>query len=461
MHRVTPEITTSLSPEFHWLKDKKESIRFLGPLADFFDGDVSFFIPSQQTKLSRQKLDGTWCIKGSNKGMDVAVIWSDFRVKGASISKSVATTVVAFLAEIESTTMPLLISMNTMGVRFMEGRTIFAPAFSILPAIKNYQKKHFVLTLTQGNVLGIGALIYGMGHYRLAISEGACINLAGPEVCKMVFGQNTKFEDISSTEVQFKQTGLIHEMEPDIDAALQRIQQLFHTFFKDQTHQELSVVVPPIETPECGVEKNVIDMMSNISDSWLELFVGYDDRVRVFVATLHGCQFGVLMNPPGNPNNMARERTLSLWSEALNIFEELQLPVLSLFDTPGADPRVDGSNRLIIQKLIEVSDQIIEYPYEKLGIAIGRFYGGACVLGIPKIFGSKACFALEGSSAGVMHDSIIDHLLSSSVKLKKQWSEVAATQTADMQDMIDAGIIDRVIKKSAMKDIILGYLLQL
>jgi hypothetical protein len=55
---------------------------------------------------------------------------------------------------------------------------------------------------------------------------------------------------------------------------------------------------------------------------------------------------------------------------------------------------------------------------------------------------------VEGAKMGVMDSKIITQLLSGSPRLAAQWQDTMATQTDDLQDMLDAGIVDAKIAKS-------------
>lgn len=447
--------------EHEWRVVGPGELPFLANIRGLLDGDLEIFVVAQTQGITRLGLDGTWFLRGTVNGTAIAMVWNDFRVGGASTSKQVATTYTAFLAALAHDPRPLFICVKTMGVRFMEGRTVFPYAFSVLPALNRYRRHHPVITLAHGNALGLGTLIFGMGHYRIAVRNESCINLTGPEVCKMVFGKQVSFEQIASNETQFRNTGLIHEMCETLEDAFARLPALL-AFFQGESERAGNAAIDTGRGPasmECTPQHHTDSYVATFCDSYVELFRDYDDRLKVYIGVINERPFGMLINPPENPNNMIRARSLTLLEDALTLFERLRLPVASLTDTPGADPRMDGNNRPIIEKLISASQKIIEYPYRKLGIVIGRAYGGASIIGFPKFFGSDAVYALENAHVGIMHESIITQLLAGSARLSAQWQEVSATQTADLRDVIDAGQIDGVITQADIRGKIEQHLL--
>lgn len=439
---------------YEWVAVREHEFAFLGNLKSLFDAGLEMFVPTSALPITRMGLDGTWFLRGTVRGFPLALVWNDFRVNGASTGKTVAETYTAFLTELMHDSRPLLIGVKSMGVRFMEGRTVFPHAFNILPVLNRYRKHHLVITLAHGNALGLGTLIFGMGHYRIAVREESCLNLTGPEVCKMVFGKQVKFEQIAANEIQFKNTGLIHELTDTLDAALARVPALLAFF---------STASGPAASSRMAGHASVMNradaFVAEFCNSFMEVFPQYDERIKAYIGVINGAPFGLLINPPENPNNMIRARSLYLVEDALTLFERLQLPVVSLVDTPGADPRMDGNNRQIIEKLISASQKIIEYPYRKMGIVIGRSYGGASVICFPKFFGGDAVYALEGAHVGIMHESIITQLLSGSARLTAQWQEVSATQTADLKDLMVDGHLDGVIQRADIRHKIEQHLL--
>lgn len=448
------QVLLDTASEYEWVAVRDGEFSFLGNLRSLFDGGLEIFVPASAMPISRMGLDGTWFLRGTVRGFPLAMVWNDFRVNGASTGKTVAQTYTAFLTELMQDSRPLLIGVKSMGVRFMEGRTVFPHAFNILPVLNRYRKHHLVITLAHGNALGLGTLIFGMGHYRMAVREESCLNLTGPEVCKMVFGKQVKFEQIASNDIQFKNTGLIHELNDSLDDAFARLPALLAFF---------SSASGPAASSRMAGHAEVLNrtdaFVAEFCNSFLEVFPHYDERIKAYIGVINGVPFGLLINPPENPNNMIRARSLSLVEDALNLFERLQLPVVSLVDTPGADPRMDGNNRQIIEKLISASQKIIEYPYRKMGIVIGRSYGGASVICFPKFFGGDAVYAVEGAHMGIMHESIITQLLSGSARLTAQWQEVSATQTADLKDFMAGGHLDGVIQRADIRHKIEQHLL--
>jgi acetyl-CoA carboxylase carboxyltransferase component len=201
-------------------------------------------------------------------------------------------------------------------------------------------------------------------------------------------------------------------------------------------------------------------LLAPIADRHLALFVDFDNRMRVYLVDSGGMLFGLLMNPPENSNNMITVRTLKLYQDALRLFAILRVPVVSFLDTPGVDPRMDNSNQDVIQQMISTNRAIIEYPFPKMGVWIGRGFGGANTLVIPSVYGSLANYViLDRTTLGVMHESIIAHLLEKSKRMLQLWQKSRETESEDFNDIVEAGIATRAIQLEELPSVIRCFLL--
>ena len=144
-----------------WLPVTLEKARFLKPVISHLDdGDVHFYCKQETQKASRLGADGLWLVKGRIHGKAVAIAWCDFRVKGASFGGAASDRLTAFLEDIGQDNIPLVFTFNSLGLRFMEGRNIFANVFGIVPALDAYRKNNLLITLCQGRCLGMGAILF-------------------------------------------------------------------------------------------------------------------------------------------------------------------------------------------------------------------------------------------------------------------------------------------------------------
>ncbi len=416
-------------------------------------------------ELDRMSLDGMITLIGNINGQRVGVIFTDFKVLGGSFSKRNSLRVCKFISLMKEMKLPIVFSLNSLGVRFVEGRTVFDNAFSVINYLYQFKKENLLITVGLGKVLGIAALIFAQGHYRIALEDETKINLTGPEVHKRFFGHiDTPFDKFTNSTHQHAVNTIIHELHATQEKAYQSAKNLIDFSFNESAeNQNVPHFSEELETGAMVLRSKEADHLSalekEMGDSLLELFSQKGIVVRIYIGKIEGKKVGYIINPPFHPNNMLTVNAVDKSIAALELFNVLGIPVVNIMDSPGGDPRKAESDKDAIMKMITLAHAMIDYPHPKMGILLGRCYGGAAMFSFPEIFGGLKTFAVEGAKIGVIHKEIIDELLSNSSRVKEMWDVVAATETPDMQDMIDCGTFDSVITFNQIREKIVETIL--
>lgn len=90
-------------------------------------------------------------------------------------------------------------------------------------------------------------------------------------------------------------------------------------------------------------------------DGVIELFVGWDDKVLVYVGFIDGKCFGIFVNLLENMNNMVCVFLFNVYFDVFLLFERLGFFVLFFLDILGIDLCLDGINCCVIMCLVELS----------------------------------------------------------------------------------------------------------
>jgi acetyl-CoA carboxylase carboxyltransferase component len=321
--------------------------------------------------------------------------------------------------------------VNSAGVSVMEGRTAFSAAFGVWPELLRYSEEQLVLSCAVGKCLGLAPLLFGLGHYRVAVAGRTQVNLTGPEVLRLFFGRECDFEQRASAERCAEQHDLIHELVPSTEDALALFRRLLAS--SPGAHE------PALGPRTAAVLERIFDRTPQ------ELVPGWCPKVRLFLGTRGGCPVGVFANPLERPDNLITVRTLEKYAAGLDLFRALRAPIISVLDSPGIDPRFDQSDANNVRRILSVGEKIIHYPYGAMAVVAGRCYGGATTLGFPKVFGGRRAVALRGAQIGVMDDRIVGRLLSASPRLRAQWQEGMAARGPEFWDLRAEGTIDAVV----------------
>jgi acetyl-CoA carboxylase carboxyltransferase component len=397
--------------------------------------------------FERQACDGLVTALGECDGRTIAVAWSDFRVKGSSYGRLNSRRFTAFLRHLRELPepIPLVYVVSSAGVSLMEGRSAFSDAFELWPELLRYADERLLLTCAAGKCLGLAPLLFGLGQYRVAVARSTHINLTGPEVIRLFFGTGVDFETRAAAERCLERHDLVHEVVPSLDDALTLCRGLISRV--------------PGRPPELGVRTGAL-LLRFLDGPPREVVPGWCPRVRLFVGTRGGKPLGVFVNPLERSNNMITVRTLEKYAAGLDLFRALRLPIVSILDSPGIDPRCDQSDANNIRRILWVGEKIIRYPHGAMSVVAGRCFGGATALAIPKVFGGTRTVALRGAQIGVMHERIVEQVLGGSPRLLAEWRDAAAAQDDGLGDLLAQGALDAVVDPDDLPgeiDRFLGY----
>lgn len=428
-----------MSSGYRWVTIGAEGHHFLQPVfRSLAVRSLGVFIESADPAATcdRASHGGLVTALAEYHGRTVAVVWSDFRFDGGCYTHANSRRFAAFLRELKHRSdggPPLFFMVSSAGVSLMQGRTLFSDAFQLWPELLDYSRDHLLVTCALGKCLGLAALLFGLGHYRLAVTGKTHLNLTGPEVLKLFFGETVDFEQQAAAAVIHQRTDLIHELVPDVEEAFERWLALL----------EPASARGPLARGGDDATAELLELF--LDGPPQELLPGRSESLRVFLGARRGRPLGLFVNPPRRTENLIDVRTLESYEAGLELFRALRLPIVSFLDSPGLDPRFEQSDANNIRKLLTVGERIIHYPYPAMGVVTGRCFGGASSLTVPKIFGGRRALAMRGSCIGVMQGSIVDQLLRQSPRLHELWQQSAATQGPGLEDLLASGMLDAVI----------------
>ncbi len=424
------------TPDYHLIEVEEGTHPFLRKLFDAFGFRVLHVWVDESVTLQsfdRQGCEGLVTALGECDGQTIAIAWSDFRVKASSYGRANSRRFTAFLRYLRESNdaIPLIYVVNSAGLSLMEGRAAFSNAFEIWPELLRFADEQLLLTCAVGKCLGLAPLLYGLGHYRVAVAGSTHINLTGPEVIRLFFGTGIDFEARAAAERCVERHDLVHEVVATLDDALRVCRGL----------------IARVAGPPPDVDKKTAALLLCLLDGTpREVVPGWCPRVRLFIGSHRGMPVGILINPLERSNNMITVRTLEKYAAGLDLFHALRLPVVSILDSPGIDPRCEQSDANNIRRILWVGEKVIRYPFGAMSIIAGRCFGGATALAIPKVFGGRRTIALRGAQFGVMHERIVEQVLSGSPRLLAEWHRTAAGEDEGLSDLIAEGSLDAVVE---------------
>lgn len=410
----------------------------------------------EQDKIpNRLNFDGIITCLTEVNGQKMGIIYCDFRVFGGSFGVNNSKRVCAFLDFLNISNTPLIFAINSIGVRIFEGRKVFEEAFKIIPSLRNYSKSNLLITINLSKALGLGAILLTLGDYIIGVGTDSTTNLTGPEVFKLFFGTKVDFSKESSSIRWINENHLVHHICEDKEEAF-HFSKLIFDYFHNKT---LSAVVNS-NSRHSSLNKETQSLIDSITITHLELFSQLKGSVKVIAAKTLSDHVGIVVNPIGEAN-LIDILTIKKYQLACNLFKKLKVPLISIVDTSGFDPRVEQVAKGQLTEVVKLTADLIDYPYYKFGIALNRCFGGASILSIPYFLGGDSSVLVRGTKMGIMSQKIIESLLSGSPRLLGLLKENSQLEdNENYSDLLSSGLVGEIVEKEQLQTIINFRLLQ-
>lgn len=409
---------------------------FLGSVRELLDinEEIVFYANKNTAKINRKCFDGFTTFIGKIHGTKVGVVYNDFRTFGSSVGVNNSHRVGAFIDEMDKCKYPIIYLCNSIGVRVQDGRRVFKNSFTLVPKIKKFVESNLYITATLGYSLGLSAILYSLGDYRFALKKKSSFNLTGPDVFKKFFGQNVSFEDVCSGEVMVKNNFLVQELVTNQDSLFTKIRSIIEIPPNQLTSSTVNELSEQIEQ----IQSNAVEVYNNIGKS-LKTYILHTEKGPI----------GIFLNPY-KKSNMMTVKDLSKFRFALQLFRKLKLPICSLINTAGGDPRIEENNKNIARTLYDLSSDIIDYPYKKQGIVFGNCYGGSSLLTMPPFYGGEKIIVVNSAKIGIMDSMLIRTLLKSAPPLLDIWEKNQELETDEYLDFIEDELLSKIIPPSEL-----------
>lgn len=398
--------------------------------------------------------DGLICLTLARDKQKIFMAVTDPSVKGGTFSIANLRYLHEFLNLVEEDhdRSPFLFFLCTGGVRLISSRTIFSVVWQVIPRLFTLRRQRPYFAVAHEICLGAGALFFGQAHFRLSSKKDTLINLTGPGVIQDFFGSSENFYQYASAEYQIERHFLTQEIVENLNHALHRVQAFINYHFLNTFEGYGYSVFPTVDNTSSNHDislhktQRYQEFLRKISDQNTKLFPYTAGAGHTFLCIKNKKRFGLLINPIDHPANAITVKTVERYTEALKLFQALQIPLISVVDSPGGDPRKLQSDQDIILKTLETIELLTDYPYPKMGLIIGRCFGGSGLLSLPKVHGSVGLFAVKDSKIGAVTDETVDKLIKKNEQSQKEWDEIKKTHHKDLSDMIHSGDLNAVIE---------------
>jgi acetyl-CoA carboxylase carboxyl transferase subunit beta len=347
--------------------------------------------------------------------------------------------------------LPVVCVTRSGGARMQEGMVALVQLGRTAAAVERHRAAGLLSIAVHRSPTTGGALASFASLCQIrAVEAGAVIGFAGPRVVRETTGETVG--DTSHRASTAFEHGLVDavlepgEIDAWVDAALGlraeplEPRELPEAPADDADDGDLSAWEEVLRARRADRPSGV-DVAAAICDSWTEIN-GTDPTVRAGLATIDGRRVIVVAHDRHRDAGRPRPDGFRLARRAVALADELRLPLVTLVDTPGADPSSASENDGIAREIAEL-------------------YGAMAVLRRPSV---SVCVG-EGGSGGALALAWTDRLL---VQRHAVFSVIApegaaailerdadrAPDTAGLlgltsRELLDLGIADGLVDESA------------
>jgi acetyl-CoA carboxylase alpha subunit len=372
-----------------------------------------------------------------------AYIEGRFDVLGGTMGAAVGERVVRAYDRACDLGLPMVVATRTGGARLQEGMVALVQLARTATAAARHARAGLLSLGVYGSPTtgGVYASYGSLVDVRAAV-EHAVIGFAGPRVAEGTLG--TPLPPGSHTAEAAYEEGLVDELLAPtgaaewVDIALGRRERPLPTRpLPAWTDPEVGGAWGEVLRARAIGRPTGIDRAARLCSSWLELR-GTDPVVRAGLATVAGRRCVVVATDRYHAEGRPNAAGFRLAQRAVALAGRLGLPVVTLVDTPGADPSPQSEADGLAYEIAHTLRAFAECPTPVVSVCVGEGgSGGALALSYADrlIMAEHAVFSVigpEGAAAILERDP-------------DRAADVADRLALTSGDMLALGVVDEVI----------------
>ena len=320
--------------------------------------------------------------RGAINGRPVELAVFDFAFLGGSMGEVAGERLAAGLERAAGEGIPFVLLTSTGGARMQEGMRALVQMSKVVAARINLAAAHqpLVALFDDPTTGGVLASIAGLADFTAA-RPGATVGFAGPRIVQRVTGAPPSERSHTS------ESALAHGLVDAIDDAVPEQSWVRAVIIALEPDDPRSVPAPrlvnqpdatidewaAVSTERAGDRPTAPGLLFEITDTLVEMRgdrAGRDDRAVVAaLARVAGRKAIVLAldrsDPPG-PAGFRKAR------RAVAVASRLDLPVITLIDTPGADPSEESEAAGLAWEIAALFEALLSAPVPVLSVLTGE-----------------------------------------------------------------------------------------
>jgi acetyl-CoA carboxylase carboxyl transferase subunit beta len=320
--------------------------------------------------------------RGSIAGLPVELAAFDFSFMGGSMGEVSGERLAGGLERAAEDRVPFILRTSTGGARMQEGMRALVQMPKVVSARLELADAHqpLVALLDDPTTGGVLASIAGLADFTAA-RPGATVGFAGPRIVQSVTGVPPSERSHTS------ESALAHGLVDAIDDALPERSWVRDVIGALAPDDPRAVPVPRlVDHPDAAVDEwaavnieragdrpTASGLLFEISDSLVEMRgdrAGHDDRAVVTalvrVAGRRAVALALDRDIPPGPSGFRKAR------RAVAVAGRLDLPVVTLIDTPGADPSEESESGGLAWAIAALYESLLAAPVPVLSVVTGE-----------------------------------------------------------------------------------------
>lgn len=386
--------------------------------------------------------------QGTVEGTPVAVILSDFSFLGGSLGTVASVRIVKALLRATELKLPVLASPASGGARMQEDNRAFVIMATISAAVQRHRETHlpFLVYLRNPTMGGAMASWGSSGHLTFA-EPGAQIGFLGPRVVELTTGHRLP-DGVQQAENLVK-TGVIDGVVSPLAlraGVIKTLNILKPAEATDHFYPTAPGPVPP-----------VMESIARSRDPHRPGIGEVIETLGLDVVKLSGARAGALSPAVcvalarigGRPVVLiGQDRRFTLGPQELrfarrgiSLARELNLPIVSIIDTSGAELSQAAEELGIASSISRTLATLIDAPLPTISVIIGQGVGGGALAMLPAdlVYAAEnawlSALPPEGASAILFRDTA-------------HAAEIMERQGVQAHALLNQGLIDGIVAET-------------
>jgi len=290
--------------------------------------------------------------------------------------------------------------------------------------------------------------------------------VTGPEVTKIVLGEEVTYQQLGGAEVHSTKSGVVHfvvESEPEAFDLVRRLLSYLppnnmydppYMNTNDPVEREISGVEGVPTDPLKGYDIHQIIYKLVDNGEFLEVHRDWARNMVVGFARIGGITVGLVANNPSVLGGSIDIDAANKAARFIRFCDAFNIPLLSLVDTPGYIPGTEQEYGGIIRHGAKMLYAFAEATVPKVTLILRKSYGGAYIAMSTKSLGADLVYAWPSAEIAVMGpEGAVRILYRKQIQASDNPEEIAKKKIEEYRKLFanpywaaEKGLIDDVIE---------------